>query len=117
MEGINLDSTTLIVYLACIIVLFLVGRIFIIPVKAIGKLVINSILGGLLIYVINLIGQNVGFHIGLNIFTAIFVGLLGVPRKYIFNINKTYSTVTDFARLRGLSTSKLFSFVIKYESN
>ena len=43
------------------------------------KLVLNSILGGILIFIINAVGANFGFHIGLNIFTAIFVGLLGIP--------------------------------------
>lgn len=63
----------------CIIILFIVGRIFILPLKKILKLVINSILGGALIYIINLVGAAFGFHIGLNIGTSIFVGILGLP--------------------------------------
>lgn len=43
------------------------------------KLVLNSILGGVLIIIINTIGANFGFHIGLNIITSIFVGILGLP--------------------------------------
>lgn len=39
----------------------------------------NSVLGGILIFIINVIGANFNFHIGLNLFTSIFVGLLGVP--------------------------------------
>ena len=34
---------------------------------------------GIVIYIINLIGAGFGFHIGLNIFTSIIVGLLGLP--------------------------------------
>lgn len=40
---------------------------------------INSLFGGLLLYLINLVGGLFGFHIGLNLFTCIFVGILGVP--------------------------------------
>lgn len=69
----------MVTFFACIIILFLVGRIFIVPLKKILKLVINSILGGALIYIINIVGASFGFHIGLNIGTAIFVGILGVP--------------------------------------
>ena len=69
----------LITYLACICFLFIIGRIFIFPLKKILKLVFNSILGGVCIFVINLIGANLGFHIGLNFFTSILVGLLGLP--------------------------------------
>lgn len=69
----------LITYLACICFIFIFGRLFIVPIKKILKLVFNSILGGVSIFLINLIGANFGFHIGLNIFTSIIVGILGLP--------------------------------------
>ena len=47
--------------------------------KWIFKLILNSVLGGFLIYIINLIGGAWGLHIGLNIYTSILVGVLGVP--------------------------------------
>lgn len=72
-------DTNLITYLACICFLFIFGKVFIVPIKKILKLVINSILGGITIFLINLIGATFGFHIGLNIFTSILVGLLGLP--------------------------------------
>ena len=72
-------DTHLIIYLAGICFLFIFGKVFIIPIKKILKLVINSILGGATIFLINLIGGIWGFHIGLNIFTSILVGLLGLP--------------------------------------
>lgn len=58
---------------------------FSIPLKAVFKLIANSILGGILIFVINLIGGTFGFHIGLNVGTSILVGILGIPRCYIIN--------------------------------
>lgn len=75
-----MEQTTLLAYLAGIIIIFLFGRLFIIPLKLIFKLVLNSILGGVLIFIINSVGTIWGFHIGLNIVTAIFVGVLGIPR-------------------------------------
>ena len=72
-------SINIIIYLACICFLFIFGRIFIVPIKKILKLIINSILGGITIFLINLIGGIWGFHIGLNIFTSILIGLLGLP--------------------------------------
>lgn len=72
-------DTNLITYLACICFLFIFGKVFIIPIKKVLKLVLNSILGGITIFLINLIGGTFGFHIGLNIFTSILVGLLGLP--------------------------------------
>ena len=72
-------DSNIITYLACICFLFIFGRVFIIPIKKILKLVLNSIIGGFLIYIINLIGANWGFHIGLNFFTSILIGILGLP--------------------------------------
>lgn len=74
-----LEINNIITFVACIVFLFIFGRIFIIPLKNIFKLVLNSVLGGILIFIINAIGANFGFHIGLNIITSIFVGLLGIP--------------------------------------
>jgi len=72
------DINTLII-ISCICILFVIGRIFIVPIKWILKLVFNSILGGVLIGIINLVVGTWGFHIGLNIYTSILVGILGVP--------------------------------------
>lgn len=69
----------IIIFLACICFLFIIGKIFIVPIKWVSKLIFNSILGGLIIFAINLIGGIWGFHIGLNFLTAIMVGLLGIP--------------------------------------
>lgn len=74
-----MDNNTIIIYVACICFLFIFGRIFLVPIKSILKLVLNSILGGALLYVINLIGAAFSFHVGINYITAIFVGILGIP--------------------------------------
>ena len=75
-------------YLAGIIMIFLLGRVFIVPLKMIFKLILNSILGGVLIFVINLIGGVWNFHIGINVITAIFVGILGVPGSVVLVLVK-----------------------------
>lgn len=68
-----------IIFLACICFLFIIGRIFIVPLKWIVKIIFNSILGALVIFSINLIGGIWGFHIGLNFLTSIMIGILGLP--------------------------------------
>ena len=67
------------IIISCICMLFVIGRIFILPIKWILKLVFNSIIGGIIIWGINIIGEIWGFHIGLNIYTSILVGFLGIP--------------------------------------
>lgn len=85
-----MDNNTIIIYVACIFFLFLFGRIFILPIKSILKLILNSILGGLIIYLINLMGNLFSFHIGLNYITAILVGILGVPGAVLLVILKIF---------------------------
>lgn len=80
-------------YLACICLIFILGRIFIVPLKKILKLVLNSIIGGVVIYLINLIGAGFGFHIGLNIFTSILVRTFGTSRSYMFNCCKAINWI------------------------
>ena len=79
-----------IIYLACICFIFLLGKIFIVPIKTVLKLAINSILGGILIYIINLIGGTFGFHIGLNLITSICIGILGIPGAILLVVLKLF---------------------------
>ena len=67
------NTNTIIIFLSCIAAIIIFGKVLIWPLKNIIKLVLNSILGGLLIWIINSIGASFGFHIGLNIITSIFV--------------------------------------------
>lgn len=76
---INLEMNNIIVYFACIILIFIIGKLFIMPIKKILKLIFNSILGGIIIYLINIVGSTFNFHIGLNIYTALVTGFLGIP--------------------------------------
>lgn len=85
------------IFISCICFLFIIGRIFIVPLKWILKLIFNSILGGILIYIINIIGANWGFHIGLNFFTSILIRIIRCAREcatYSYKI--TYNIILLF---------------------
>lgn len=81
-----MDANMLLIYVACIIGIIIVGKIFIVPIKLIVKLIINSLLGAILLYVINLIGAIWGLHIGINAITALVVGILGIPGAILLTI-------------------------------
>lgn len=89
-EEFIMDFNNIITYIACIFFLFIFGRIFVVPIKIIWKLIINSMLGGLFIFIINLIGSYFNFHIGLNLVTSIFVGILGIPGAIVIVIIKLF---------------------------
>lgn len=73
------DIGIILAYTAGIMLIFMLSWIFVKPLKFIGKIALNSILGGLLIIIFNFFGQFTGVYIGVNEITALTVGLLGVP--------------------------------------
>ena len=88
-------DSNIITYLACICFLFIFGRVFIVPITKILKLVLNSIFGGLLIFVINLIGNGFGFHIGLNFFTSILVRNFRNSRSCLYSYCKIINWIAQ----------------------
>ena len=48
-------------------------------VKILKKLLINTILGAVLLVIINFVGIYFNFNIALNIYSALIVGILGIP--------------------------------------
>lgn len=74
-----MENYAFLVYIGCIVMILIIGKIFIFPLKKIFKLVINSAIGGMLIYIINIVGANFNFHIGLNWWTILCTGILGIP--------------------------------------
>jgi len=69
----------LLAYALGIFALYVIGYMFLVPIKILLRLVINSIAGALAILVFNWIGAFIGLHISLNLLSAVIVGLLGVP--------------------------------------
>lgn len=82
-----MNINTLII-ISCICMLFVIGKIFIVPIKWILKLAFNSILGGVLIWIINIIGATWGFHIGLNVYTSVLVRVAWNSRGSCFGFVK-----------------------------
>lgn len=79
------NTNAIIIFLACILSILVFGKMFILPIKLIIKLMINSLLGGLIITVINWIGAAFNLHIGLNLFTSIFVRNVRSSRSHSIN--------------------------------
>lgn len=74
-----MDFTMILPILIGVAILFVVLKLLALPMKIIIKLVINGLVGGVIIFVVNLIGANFGFMIDLTWITALIVGFLGVP--------------------------------------
>ena len=62
-----------------IFTIFFFGRLILLPVRIMGKLVLNSIMGAGAIALINIVGNAFAISPPLNILNAFTVGLLGIP--------------------------------------
>jgi inhibitor of the pro-sigma K processing machinery len=61
------------------LMVYVFGRFFLVPLKWILGALISSLLGGVAIMFINILGTSCGLFIPLNVFTAVITGVLGVP--------------------------------------
>ena len=75
----GLQIGVLLTYAGAIILIFLVGKIFLWPLKLILKLAANSLIAGAAIVLINTVFAGMGIGIPLNIMNALVAGILGVP--------------------------------------
>ena len=85
-----MDTKVILSFLLCVIILVVFGKKFLLPIKVITKLIANSIIGAMIIFLINLVGTSFDFHIGLNIINSIIVGLLGIPGAGLLIILKIF---------------------------
>lgn len=66
-------------FLIAVLFFIILTKLFLWPIKILIKLVLNGALGIVILLVVNLIGANFNFFIGINIFTALIAGFFGVP--------------------------------------
>lgn len=83
-----IDYGVILAYIIGIILLFILGRLLVVPLKIVVKLVVNALLGAVAILLVNWIGGFFGFHIAFNIYTAFIVGTLGIPGLVLLVILK-----------------------------
>lgn len=75
----DLSIITLLSFLLGLVVLYFVGMLLVIPIRILIKLLINSLIGGVFLFVFNLIGGIFGLFIAINPLNAVIVGVLGIP--------------------------------------
>lgn len=73
------DLGIILAYTAGIMIIFMTSWIFFKPLKFIGRIILNSLIGAVVLIIFNYFGQYTGVYIGVNEFTALFIGILGIP--------------------------------------
>ena len=75
-EKVSLGLVLLFLVVACV-------RLFSAPLKVALRVLINSVLGFGALWLLNLTGGVTGIALGLNIFSSLTVGILGVPGLFL----------------------------------
>ena len=71
--------TTLLAYAFGLLLVYAVARVLYTPLRWALTLLINGLLGGAALWLLNWIGGLFGFSLPLNPLTALLVGVLGIP--------------------------------------
>lgn len=69
----------IIAFFGGLFLIFLVGKLLLLPIKIVTKLLFNGIIGGVALYIFNIVGGIFGLEISITSLNAIIVGILGVP--------------------------------------
>ncbi len=74
----EITAGTVMGYFLGIVIILVSARIFFAPFKLALKILINSAIGGIVMFVINSI-PFLGIYMGINLVSALVVGILGIP--------------------------------------
>ncbi len=66
-------------FFLALVALYALVHLLYLPFRMAMALIYNGVVGGFLLWVVNLGGGFFGFHVGLNPITAVTAGLLGIP--------------------------------------
>jgi len=86
----ELSFNTVFAIIVGLLIIFILGRMFLTPMKAVLKLLYNGVIGAVALVVVNLAGSLINYHIALNVFSAFTVGLLGVPGLFLLIALKAF---------------------------
>lgn len=77
--GLSIQWDTVLFFAVGLGLLYGLGWLLMMPVRRIMKFVLNGVLGGALLVLINMFSEALGFTVAINAFTCILTGFLGVP--------------------------------------
>lgn len=88
--GFNGDYNVILAYVFGIVLIYLIGRMLLMPLRIVFKLIYNALIGGLMLWVLNLVGGHIGFTIAINPISALVAGFLGIPGVILLILFKVF---------------------------
>lgn len=74
-----MDFPVIIIIAAIVLAVIIVLRLLAKPIRFIFKMLINTVLGFILLWLINFFGGGIGISLDLSLLNALVVGVLGIP--------------------------------------
>ncbi len=75
----DISLWSIITYVVAIVLLSLLGKLLAWPIQRLSRLIFNSLLGGIVLVILNLLGSIIGLRIAINPLNALIVGVFGLP--------------------------------------
>ena len=75
----NIPFDIVLAYALGLVLLYLIGWLLLVPLKFLLRFLISGIIGGVALWILNLVGGLIGVTIAINPITALTIGLLGIP--------------------------------------
>lgn len=77
--GLEIPFDIIIAYGLGLVLLYFVGWLLLVPLKLLFRFLLNGIIGGIALWLLNLVGGLIGVLVAINPITALTVGFLGIP--------------------------------------
>jgi len=77
--GLDISLDIILAYFLGLVLLYLIGWLLLVPLKLILRFLLNAVLGGIALWLLNLVGGLIGITVAINPITALTVGFLGIP--------------------------------------
>ena len=77
--GLNIPFDIVIAYALGLVLLYFVGWLLLVPLKILLRFIINGVVGGVVLWLLSLVGSLIGLSVAVNPITALTVGFLGIP--------------------------------------
>lgn len=75
-----MDIQVVVAYIFGLVLIYLLARVLMLPVRILLRLVYNALVGALLLALVNFVGSYViGVYLPINPVTALIAGFLGIP--------------------------------------
>ncbi len=81
-----MDYSVVFAFLFGLLLIYVVVRLFYLPMRWLLVVLYNGLIGGVVLWLLNLVGSVVGLHIAINPLTALIAGFLGIPGVVILAI-------------------------------